>query len=167
MELADLYDIETALEENIRTALIAAGFEKVFTRLNGVVDFQRDRPRLELKVSLGAQNGHFALCDDGNERYDQWAFSLEAEAVTSPENTSDANVLHGVYRAQVRATFSTLAQASQRDTTNFPNHAISQPLRETGTQHMLNPEKGYEASRLTFSGTVAIRAEAFSAVFNN
>ncbi len=165
--LSDLYNVRPVIEENSRTSLIAAGFDKVFTRLNGVVDLQKDRPRLELKAFIGAQTRHLELCIDGQRRHDQWSFTMQIAAVTAPENDSDANVLHDVFCGQVRATIATFAQATWTDTTNWPSHAISEELIETGTQSDLKTAEGYEVSLITVAGTICIRKEAFDLVLNN
>lgn len=166
--LSDLYNVRVVIEENSRNSLLASGaFAKVFTRLNGVVDLQKDRPRLELKAFIGAQNRHRALCLDGNERNDQWAFTMQIAAITAPENDPDANTLHDLFCGQVRATCSTLAQSTWNDLVNWPNHAISEALIETGTQSDLKTAEGYEVSIITVAGVVAIRKAAFDAVFTN
>ena len=132
-----------------------------------MADLQKDRPRLELKAFIGAQNRHRAMCLDGNERNDQWAFTLQIAAVTALENDTDANVLHDAFCGVVRATVTTLAQGTWNDTTNWPYHAISEALIETGTQSDLKTDDGYEVSVITVAGVVAIRKTAFDAVFSN
>src|SRR5689334_2723643 len=87
-DLDTIYKVRDAMEENTRNALIASGMEseKVFTRINCVGDFQKVRPRVELKAKVGAQLRHVALCPDFQERFDQWAFQFAAQVVTQPTN---------------------------------------------------------------------------------
>ena len=163
-DLSDIYNIETTIEENIATSARANGFDNTFTRKNGADDFQKIRPRLEIKATIGQHNGHFALCPDGNERHDQSSFTVEAQIVTEPQNDSDSNILHGLYRAKVRDFLATLAQATWADTTNWPTLAIAEALTENRTDNTPKPQDGLEYSLASFSGVIAVRFEAWAAV---
>lgn len=166
--LSDLYNVRPTIEENSRNSLLAAGFDKVFTRLNGVADLQKDRPRLELKAFVGAQTARALPCIDGHLRRDEWNFTLQIAVVTAPGNDSDANVLHDAFCGAVRSMLSTFGQLTQADTTNWPSHCLSnEPLTETGTQSDLKTDDGYEVSVITVAGVIVIRKSAFDAALTN
>lgn len=161
MTLADLFDIETAVEENFKSFLVAEGFS-VFTRLNASEDFQKVRPRLELRCATQGALLHRALCVDGNERPDQWRFTLVCQIVTAPENVAEDNTLHAAMRAQLRETMSTAAQLSWNDLQNFPNHVVAEVLVETGTVPVTKTKDGLEYSTISWGAVVGIRFESFT-----
>lgn len=165
IQIDDLYDVEAWLEDGGEAGggLGFAGFLSdqgfsVFTRLNSVEDFQKVRPRLELRAVLGGHNGHKALCQDGNERNDQWAFTLAVQVVTVPEPKAEDNVLHGKMRAKLRMVMSTAAQLTWNDTEHFPYHAVAEAFLETGTVPVLREDDGLEYSTISFGAVVAVRS---------
>lgn len=159
--LEDLYDIETALEEGfaaqLRALFVSPNAERVFTRLNAVEDFQKNRPRVEVRVAVGQQNSHKALCLDGQERNDQWSFTILFQLVTEPVNVPADNTLHPNLRKVLRSYMSTAAQGTWNDTANFPYHLVSEALLEAGTVPTLLEEDGVEYSNISWSGDVAVR----------
>lgn len=156
IDIADLLDIEKWIEEGFKGFLAARGFS-VFTRLNSVEDFQKVRPRVEIRSVLGSQNGHKALCIDFEERNDQWAITVIFQVVTAPENKPEDNVLHGTMRGSLRAAMTTAAQKTFNDIVNFPYHVITEALIESGSVPVLKEDDGLEYSTVSFNGVVAIR----------
>jgi len=160
-DLDTLFDFENQLEENFRRVFVANEI-KAFTRLNAPADFQRDTPRVEIKVKLGAAVGHrVALCPDGEERRDMFQFQIGIMLVTIPGNTEANNVIHSRYRARVRSLASVIAQRSWADTVNWPYHAISEPLADGSTEPITKTEDGFEYSTMIYSGVFAIRRDAW------
>jgi hypothetical protein len=159
-DLKTCYDLRPAIEENCRNSFLPL-FPKTFTRRNAVADFQKDRPRVEIRATIGGQRRHLQLCVDNQERFDQWDFQLRIQCVTQPVNSPDDNVLHDAFVAQVRAFCGTLAQGTWNDLANWPYHAIAEPLMETGTEDTLKTEQGLEYSVIGFNGVIAVRETAW------
>lgn len=159
IDLIAIYSLRPALEENISNAFTTLGL-KAYTRLSSV-DFQKVRPRVEVKITVGDHNGHKFNCPDGQQRYDQWAIALALQAVTEIPAKAEDNLLHELYVAQLRAYCSTLAQSSWNDLVNFPYHAIAEPLMETGTTNSLKSDDGLEFSILSLRGVVGVRKDAW------
>ena len=151
----------------------------VFTRQNAVV-LQKDRPRVEILVAIGAATGaKRAFPDEGIIRFVRWNFAVTFTAITAPasaltrtDGESDAdfqarvnanNTLHSDIVAALRNWAATVAQASWTDYDNFPNHFIAEALRDSGSPSALKPEQGYEQTALGFSGVVGIRESAWTA----
>lgn len=156
-----LYDLKDTLEGCVRKVFEARQF-KVYTRLDAFADFQKVRPRLEVNVAIGGQNGHCALCPDHHQRNDQWFFDLAFQLVTVPIAKAAENKLQTLFQASVRRECAIFAQNSWNDGVNFPYHAISERLTETGTtDHYNNETKFIEYSTMTFRGVVAIRKAAW------
>lgn len=160
-DLVTVYNLLPAIEENSR-ATMEQTFDHVFTRKNAVPDMQKVRPYIALKAGLGSQFRHLALCPDKNERYDQWALTLQLFLLTEPQNKEQENTLHPLFQAQVRAYMSTFAQSTWSDLANWPYHLIAEAMLETNSQDIVKAQdSGIETSIINFSGVVAIRNDAW------
>lgn len=160
MPLDDLFELRTASEEAIRATFVAMQFTAI-TRANAPVDFQKARPRIEIKCSIGAATGHRFFCPDNIARYDRWRLSLALQCITAPDNDG-TSALHEVFTSRVRNTVATLAQQSWSDLVNFPLHRLAEPFRDTGDQSTLKTEEGVEYTVLSFSNVICIRETAWT-----
>lgn len=158
-ELDDIYQLRKQGEENIRRTFEDLDIAAV-TRANFPKEFQQKTPRVEIKIAIGAANGHRFICPDGFARYDRWRFTLAIQAVTKPANDG-ASILHEIFLGRIRKIASTLAQTTWTDTEHFPNIRFAEPLRDSGDTNTLKSNEGYESSVVSFTGTICIRESAW------
>ncbi|SRR5260221_8169708 len=167
--LDDIYKIRLQLEDgDINSSGGIANFFrqqdlKVYTRLNAPEDYQKFRPRIELKCAIGAATGRRHFCSDQKLRYDAFNFTLGLQAVTAPNPTPAQNELHEDYVARIRNNASSLGgEATFLDMVNFPGVYIAEPLKDAGIADTLKTNEGVEYSTLSYSGIVCIRHSAWS-----
>jgi hypothetical protein len=159
--LDDLYQLRLQAEESIRLAFVAAEIMAV-TRATGPAEFQQATPRVEIKLSIGAANGHRHICPDRIARFDRWRCTLSIQCVTRPVGDGVSG-LHEAFCGRVRNFCSTLAQQTWTDTDNFPNHRFAEPLRDAGDTNTLKANEGCEYTVIPFTGTICIRESAWPA----
>lgn len=131
------------------------------TRQNKPSQFQQERPRVEIKVSIGQATGHRHIFTDNSTAYDEWSFILAAQFVTAPNPDPAQNMIHSDYVAKGRDILFNLAQRSWNDTDNFPNLLIAEPLRDAGTDDYLKADDGVEYTTLSYAGIVRVRSAAW------
>lgn len=158
--LDEIYQLRENGEEAIRSSFAAMDFAAI-TRQNAPEKFQQIRPRVEIKLRIGAATGHKFICPDTVARYDCFFCNVAVQCVTAPVGDSQQNVLHGVYVARVRSHMATIGQVSFTDEVNFPLVHFAEPLRDAGTDSVLDVEKGVEFSTLGFTGILCIRKTAW------
>lgn len=160
MDLSDIYQLRKQGEEGIRSFFTALEITAL-TRANAPMEFQQATPRVEIKLAIGASNGHRFMCPDGIARYDRWRCTLAIQAITRPANDG-TSILHEVFLGNIRNVIATLAQTTWTDAVNFPNVRFAEPLRDTGDYNTLKTTEGCEYSVLNFSGTLCVREIAWS-----
>jgi len=155
-----LLELRGALEAG--AAALVSDTLKTFTRLNAVV-FQKDTPRVEIKVTIGSATGHKkVLQHDALVRFDQFNFTIAFTAVTRPNPNATQNNLHPDLVARVGNMAQTFAQTTWTDTTNFPRHYVAEALRDAGRPNTLKPEQGVEQTTLNYSGIICVRPGAWT-----
>lgn len=179
-QLDSIEDLRTVLENAFTNAL--TGTCEIFTRNNaGVV--KKNRPRIEIVVSIGAATGHrraFPNSQPPVTRFDRWNFTVKFECIVEPQaaltqqaGETDAdfnqrqqqnNQLLAQLVAAVRAYASTAAQVSWNDLVNFPNHFIGEPLRDAGSPSTLETIKANERTSLNYAGQIGVRESAWAGV---
>ena len=155
--VAEILQLRAPLEEGIKSALNTAGYKAV-TRQD--LAFQKETPRIEIKCQIGQATGHRNFCPDGILRFDGWRFNLNAQVISFPIDGA-VSTSHESFVGEVRSLFSSFAQSTWADTTNFPNAIIAEPLRDSGTQDTLKATDGTEYTVLSYSGIVSVRPEAW------
>jgi hypothetical protein len=142
-------------------ALLTAESMRVYTRLNALDDWYKERPRLDLKASVGAATGHRIVCSDGKLRFDCFVFTVAVQIVTEPRNSAEQNDLHEEMCEIVRKVMSGIGgQSTFGDTVNFPEIYIAEILKDTGvTDNAVDEEAGLEYTTLSWDGIVCIRRE--------
>lgn len=158
--LDDLYLLRTQTEENIRKTFCGMDITAI-TRANAPKEFQQATPRVEIKLAIGAANGHRHICPDGFARFDRWRTTLSIQCVTRPASDGN-NAIGEAFVGRIRNICSTLAQLTWNDLDKFPNVRFAEPLRDAGDNTTLLPEKGLEYTVLSFGGTLCIREIAWS-----
>lgn len=133
----------------------------VITRQNAPAEFQQIRPRVELKVSLGAATGRCHIFTDKSRAFDAWQFALAIQCVTAPVNDPSQNTQHEDFVAAVRQLMLNAAQITWTDSTHFPWHYIAEPLRDSGTADYLKAEDGVEYTTLSYGGIIGVRDTAW------
>lgn len=157
MTLDDIMDIRGGLEQglaaNINTLLAT------YTRLNAV-EFQKDRPRVEIVVAVGNATGaKRAFMAEKIVRNVRWNFTVAFRVITMPD---PENTLHAQLVARVRGWASSAAQATWEDTASYPCHYIAEALMDAGSPSFLKTEEGNEETTLSFAGQVGIRETAWA-----
>jgi hypothetical protein len=160
-----IYDFETALEEAFRTGLGTALVDiHVLTRKNAIGEFQEERPRVEIRVSLGAPSpkAHIHLIPELLEQHiDCYRFNLELLITTAPVGTEAQNTLHPQLRARTRRYMAAIEKTLQ-DEELLPYHEVWR-MWPTGTEPIMRDEQNVEQSTLRYEGDVMIRPGAWPA----
>jgi len=145
-------------------ALITAQGLVVYTRINATGDWYKERPRVDLKCSIGNATGRRFACADNVPRYDAFHFALAIQVVTEPRNTAANNELHEQMCGIVRNTISSVGgNNSLADVLNFPNVLIPEVLKDSGVSDSAVDEKdGLEYTTMSWDGIVAIRPTAWN-----
>lgn len=159
-ETDTIYRLRTGIEEAVRLSLESQEFS-VFTRSNAPAEFQKVRPRLEIKAMIGAATGRRVVLPNGTMKFDAWHFQLALQVVTAPQSAEANNQLHEQMLARARFVCSSIAQVSWNDFENFPNLYIAEPLKDSGTDSVLHSEDGVEYSTLGYEGIVCVRNTAW------
>lgn len=160
MALDDIYQVRSQLEEGTRQ-LFQAQVIVAITRANAPKQFQQATPRVEIKATIGAANGHRFICPDGFARFDRWRCTIAIQAVTRPIGDG-ISALHEQFLGRIRNIMSTFSQETQQDKIIFPNIRMAQPVRDSGDSNTLKQAEGIEYSVLTFNGTVCIEEFAWN-----
>lgn len=160
MNLDLLMDVETSLEEGMK-GLLASEAISAYTRLNAPDDFHLVRPRVEVKIKLGAATGHIHQIE-GVYHNDTWFFETAIRTVTSPRNQEQDNTAANQFNARVRGICQTFGQATWSDEVNFPYHLIVEPLKDTTTDRSLQSDDNEEWAILTYSGFAQVRTAAWT-----
>ncbi len=173
----DINDLRGALERGLAANITI--IMTVLTRQNAV-QLQKDRPRIELVVAIGAATGSRKVLPNATPpvtRLNRWNFTVSFKAITAPqaavtqnEGEADAdfqarvnanNNFHAQVVAALRSYASTAAQVSWADTVNFPTHYIAEALRDAGSPSQLKSEEGNEQTTLNYAGQVGVRESAW------
>lgn len=155
-----IYDIETPIEEATASFLRNAGFFAV-TRLNANEDFQKQRPRVEIRALLGGPTpqAHVRLIPATFEQHiDIFRFTLHIQCVTELR-AADTNNQMPIYRARIRRQTADISKTFIDDTL-LPYHAVCR-CWAAGTEYLLNQEEGLEYSTLNYEGDVMVRPSAW------
>jgi hypothetical protein len=146
-------------EAGLSQMLTKAGFT-VYTRVNAPETFKRPRPRLELKVRIGAATGHRHVCADGLARFDGFRVVVGIQTVTAPQNDG-VNALNEAYLARLRSVMSALAAYTFDNEKDFPDIYFATPFKDSGTDDTLSLVEGIEYSLAHFESIIAIRTTAW------
>lgn len=134
-----------------------------FTRLNSV-KFEKDTPRFEITVRIGANRPNSRHVDTSNGIiiYDTWDFTVKIDVITRPNANPLQNSLHPDMVASIASAMIPAHRNSWTNTDLMPYHAIAEALRQTGQQSILASQEGTERTSMTWNGIVAIRQTAWS-----
>jgi len=148
--------------------LISATLESLFNTANlkalGVAganaDYQKNRPRVEVFVTIGARfDNHYVVDAQGVRRENGWSGTIHLTAVTTNDYT-----IHAAYIAAIRELASRL---DQLDLSNalvaavpLQYHEIAQ-IHTAGTNSETKPEAGEFQTTLSYEMIFAIRADAW------
>lgn len=169
--ITNLYDLETALEDAFQCALTDAGLTVVAPRQNAK-DFQKQRPRVELMLTLGNAKQSYASATEFTGVPDDlrnltWGARLELSLIANSVGGSD-NPAHRTYRAYIRNVMATMRatvngvrpddlepfETGDRTINSgdryLPYHQV-QNIVEAGTSPTYKPETGVETSKIIFA----------------
>ena len=156
------YQLRSAIESAVVSYFAAQAITAV-SRINAPANFQQKTPRVEIKAIIGGATGRRHICPaDGVLRFDAWTFSLQIQTVCRPNNDPTQNNLVELFNGNVRSIISNLGgPESFIDTTNFPNHYIAEPLKDSGSADTLKTDIGEEFTILSYAGIICIRHAAW------
>lgn len=165
------YRLREAIEDKDKfqsggiASLLAAEAMRVYTRLNALDDWYKERPRLDLKASVGAATGRRIVCGDGLLRFDSFAFTVAVQVVTEPRNSAEQNDLHEEMCQTVRRVMSGIGGQSTFDNfLIFPEIYIAEVLKDTGvSDNSVDEAEGLEYTTLSWDGIVCIRKDFLTA----
>lgn len=158
MSVETVYDIEGELENAI-SPLLSATISALTPQDDPA--FQKDRPRVEVMVQLGAgKEKHMALVDGGDGsgtqlREDAWSATLNVILLTGAEID-----VHSSYRAFLRDKISNLPALINGIT--LLNHVIYYPIRSLGTSPVLTPQEGTYKTIMNYAFDVSIHQDAWA-----
>lgn len=164
MNVIPVYDIEGELETAI-TTLLNAQIESISSQDSPTVN--RSSNRVEVLVTLGSgKDRHLApseLTGLEIDVEDAWDASVEIEVVTP----DDANV-HRTYRAYTRYVIARLPALINNQPAQpggpplLVNHVIGGPMYHKGSTPMLNPQKGFYVTRMSYGFFVSVHSAAWA-----
>ena len=173
MSAKDIYDFEGISETAAKQVLASMEIQAFTTR--DKPDFQRDRPRVEIKFTLGAGlqrfmpvvNGAIATPTTPNvsptilfycRRESAWGFRMQFDLLTGIDIEG-----HADYRAQVRSALAQLWQLVN-GVPPMTRHCM-QLLKDNGSSPVLvAPESGMMKTEMSFDGTISVQANAWGAL---
>jgi hypothetical protein len=150
----DIYAFETLFPDALKTVLTAAEI-KAFT-LSDTVNFQKDRPRVEIVFHPGAGREQFIQVN-GDPRETSWAGEFELLLVTEAEVNT-----HLAYLTQIRSTLHGVF--GQINDYVLTRHIIQPFIRDGGTVSQWTPQDGCFISRLTVGVDYSVQADAWAAL---
>jgi hypothetical protein len=177
MSVKDIYDFEGVVESAAQSVLQELGLTAATTL--DLPQFQKDRPRVEIKFVLGRGNNRFVYIDPttgvnaavdpsvaagktGKDLYTMrresaWDFELYLYAISEFDI-----VKHIEYRTQVRAVaaiFWTLMNMVK-----LTRHSIELNEDQGNSEPTVAPDKSYIKTQLRFSGKISVQADAWPAL---
>jgi hypothetical protein len=121
--------------------------------------FQKDRPRAEVEVILGAGQGHYAMKEyTGLELdvEDSWDCSIQVEIVTPA-----AIAVQSQYRVQARAIMARLPALVNGS--YLVNHVIYEHMRHMGSPILMyDPERSLYVTRLVYKTLVSVHTDTWA-----
>ena len=151
----DPYQIRESIEAGAQNYFIAQGYDCI-SRFNSPVAQQQARPRFEIVAQVGTATGRRRLTAGGTVIDDGWRITVQFKAVTN--DTSDGiNAQHALFVSTMHQYAAAMYAAAANDTVNFPNHCITEPLREAGRSGSLDTENGVETTTIQFTSGVIFR----------
>jgi hypothetical protein len=170
---ADIYDFEGIAETAAKNVLTGMEIKAFTTR--DKPDFQKDRPRVEIKFTLGAGlqrfmpvvNGAMATPATPNvtptvlfylRRESAWGFRMQFDLLTRDDIGA-----HADYRAQVRGALAQLWQLIN-GTAPMTRHAIQLGKDNGSSPVLIAPESGIMKTEMSFDGSIAVQANAWPAL---
>src|ERR1017187_9389800 len=172
MSARDVYDFDGAFETAAKSVLTGMQL-KVFTTQDKP-DFQKERPRIEIKFTLGAGLQRFVPIINGAiatpatpdvtpallffcRRESARAFNAQFDLITAADISS-----HADFRAQARNALAQLWQLINGAA--LPRHCV-QLSRDGGSSPILiAPEQGMMKTEMSFGGTISIQQDAWPAL---
>ena len=155
------YDVESAVEAAFKTIFEEDGLS-AYT-INELGETQKERPRVELMYSHGAEAGHNSTSDE-HYRPDTFTGSLTVAVWTNSKDESIGIAEHAQFRGRVR---NIMAKSRKRlkddrdgDDTIMPFHCILDVV-ESGTAPAYAPEDGHLISRINYELKTNIRPDAW------
>lgn len=170
-QLADVYDFENVLETALQALFNAAEIKSFTTQDFGktkdngqgtqvpVIDFQKDRPRVEILFTVGAGQGQFRpLLVGGAEVPVETSFKgqYRLDIITSAEMA-----IHAAYRTRLRAFLHTQL-LGVNGTDPMTLHRIHRFQQDGGTSPTFKPEEGVLRTILIFNIDFSIQDEAWA-----
>ncbi len=168
-QYAAVYDFESVLERGLQALLTALNIKSFTTQDFGrnnadgtpVIDFQKDRPRVEILFTTSAGQGQFRpLLVDGIEVPVETSFKgqYRLDIITAP-----AMSIHAAYRTMIRAVMHTqLLGVNGTDPMTF--HRIQRFYQDAGTSPTIKADEGYMRTILSFEIDFSIQNEAWETI---
>lgn len=159
----EIYEFETQIEAAFKT-LFAANEIVCLVQTDAADDFQKVRPRFELRYIHGSPAGHNRPRAP-YYRVDSFVSMLEGKLVTNAKNTAGGGLQeHSRYRARIRNVMVKARAYFAANPTLLQFYTITDDLIETGTSPITAPENGVFESDIQFTFKVNVRPDSWPAV---
>lgn len=173
MSVADVYNLEGIIDASAQAVLQAAPMNLTAATPLDAPKFQKNRPRVEIRSSIGEGLGRFvpvqngAIITPGTPNFDPkstfffrretaWSFRIQFDVITST-NIEE----HEEYRSTVRNATAQLWSLIN-NVAPMVNHAV-QLARDGGSSPMqVAPEEGLMKTEIFFDGNISIQAYAWA-----
>lgn len=171
MSVADIYDLEKAVETAAKTVLEAAGLKAYTTQ--DTPNFEKDRPRVEIEFTQGTGANRWSLIDpatgaaptgktptelDLYRRESAWNCTITFSAITEADITQ-----HAEYKVKVRNALAAL-WLSINEATGMTRHYLRMTSDGGASQLQAATDKSFYLTDFTFNGKLSVQADAWPAL---
>lgn len=171
MSVADIYDLEKAVETAAKAVLVAAGLNAYTTQ--DTPNFEKDRPRVEIEFTQGAGLNRWVVIDpdtgaaptgmqpaelDLYRRESAWACSIIFSAITEADISQ-----HAEYKVKVRNALASL-WIKINEAAGMTRHAIRMTSDGGSSALQAATDKSFYLTDFTFNGKIAVQADAWPAL---
>lgn len=170
MSASTIYDFEGVVESAAVAVFEGLGINAFTTQ--DTPDFQKARPRVEIKFTLGAGLNRFVSIKDGQvvtpatpdvtpslvfflRRESAWMFELEFDVLTAADIKA-----HAAYRAKVRAALGQF-WVLMNDSPGMENHCIQMDSNSGNSPVLVAPEQGIMKTEIRFNGKISVQMDAW------
>jgi hypothetical protein len=172
MSVAQIYDFEGAVEPAIKAVLVAMGLA-AFTSQDEI-DFQKDRPRVEVQFTLGAGQNRWVAINSAtglpvaalspqetwNQRRESaWACTITFSAITAADIAE-----HSAYRAVIRNALATLWVRINEVNGLMTRHHLYMSSDGGNSSLQMAQDKAMFKTDFTFNGKISVQADAWPAL---
>jgi hypothetical protein len=171
MSVAQIYDFEGQVEPAIKAVLVAMRLA-AFTSQDEI-DFQKDRPRVEIQFTLGAGQNRWVIIDPvtgmppaaspaeawNYRRESAWACTITFSAITAANITE-----HSAYRVAVRNALASIWIRINEVNGLMARHFLTMSSDGGNTSLQMAQDKAMFKTDFNFNGKISVQADAWPAL---